>query len=135
MAAVLLATGAAGHRAAMPNARVMIHQPVRSGGSRSNARQMAIDAASIEKSRLRIAELLALRTGRGLSDIEALIEYDHVCDAAGALELGLVDRIVDTGGLVDVPPPASPPAQQPAASPPSVAPSAADGATKQVDES
>ena len=58
-----LACGAAGHRVAAPSARIMIHQPVRSsGGGSSNSRQLSISAASIEKSRLRLTELLALRT-------------------------------------------------------------------------
>ena len=56
--------GAPGKRRSLPNARIMIHQPVRTTGGKdsSNARQLQIHAQSIEKSRLRIAELLALRT-------------------------------------------------------------------------
>ena len=104
MAAILLACGAAGNRSAAPNARIMIHQPVRTTGGKdsSNARQLQIHAQSIEKSRLRIAELLALRTGKPVSEIEALIEYDHVCDAGEAQKLGLIDRITRPGELVPV---------------------------------
>lgn len=95
MAAILLAAGQAGHRSAMPNARIMIHQPVRTGGySRTNAKQLQLSAASIDRSRLRLAQLLADHSGRPLSEIESLIEYDHECDAQEALELGLIDRIV-----------------------------------------
>ena len=100
MAAILLATGAAGERAAMPNARIMIHQPVRGAGGGQNARQLAIHAASIESSRRRLAQLLADRTNRPLDEILRLIEYDHVCDAQQALELGLIDRVLDKPGCL-----------------------------------
>ena len=98
MAAVLLAAGFAGERSAMPNARIMIHQPIRHGGGSSNAKQLAISAAGIERSRRRIAELLARDTGRSVDDVLALIEYDHVCDAHEALTLGLVDRVLTEPG-------------------------------------
>lgn len=101
MAAVLLASGAVGERAALANARIMIHQPVRSSGaSKSNARQLSIQHESIEWSRLRLAELLAQRTGRPLAEIEQLFEYDHVCTATQALSLGLIDKVlVEKGAL------------------------------------
>jgi len=105
MAAVLLAAGESGERSALPNARIMIHQPVRGGSStKSNAKQAAISAASIEKSRLKLAELLAARTGRPLAEIEAMLEYDTVLDAEGARELGLIDRVGgERGGFVRLP--------------------------------
>jgi ATP-dependent Clp protease protease subunit len=99
MAAVLLASGEAGERAAMANARVMIHQPVRRAGASNNARQMSIHARSIENSRMRLAQLLASRTGKSLAEIEEIIEYDHVCNAAEARSLGLIDRVVQPGEL------------------------------------
>lgn len=118
MAAVLLAAGAPGGRAAMPNARVMIHQPVRTGGGGvgNNARQLSIHAASIEASRRRLAELLARYTGRPLDEISAVIEYDHVCDAHGALAFGLVDRVL--GAVGEFPPTRPRPAEREA--PPAV---------------
>ena len=99
MAAVLLATGAEGHREAMPNARILIHQPTRVSG-RGNAREFSIQAESIEKTRLRLTELLARRSGRPVSEIEELIQYDHVCDSSEALALGLIDRVVEPGSLL-----------------------------------
>jgi len=101
MAAILLAAGAAGQRAAMANARIMIHQPVlRWSGSSHSSRQLAIHAASIERSRMRVATLISQHTGRPLSEIESLIEYDYVCDATEALALGLIDRVLEPGDLV-----------------------------------
>ena len=111
MAAVLLATGAPGERSVMPNARVMIHQPFR--GASGNARQLSIHAASIERSRQRIAGLLAERAGRSQVEIEALIEYDHVCDASEAIALGLADRVVGAGELTTSRSSTSPPADMP----------------------
>lgn len=96
MAAVLLAAGEPGHRSAMPNARIMIHQPKQTGGSSSNARQMAIHAASIERSRHKLAILLSERTGKPLEEILELIEYDTICDAEEALALGLIDKVIAT---------------------------------------
>ena len=98
MAAVLLAAGEPGSRVAMPHARVMIHQPVRgTSGGKSNARELAIQAAEIDRSRRKLATLLASATGRSLSEMEALIEHDHYCDAQQARELGLVDRVGGVG--------------------------------------
>jgi len=110
MAAVLLSSGAPGHRLAMPNVRVMIHQPRQtSGGGSSNARQLAINASSIERSRNKLALLLSERTGKPLDEILELIEYDHVCDAEEALHLGLIDRIVRQpgDGFMEAPPAAA----------------------------
>lgn len=112
MAAILLAAGAEGHREALPNARIMIHQPVRTSG-RANARELSIHAESIEKTRTRLNELVAQRTGRPVSEIEKLMEYDHVCDSSEALALGLIDKIVEHGSLLPgcPPPPPSPPSE------------------------
>jgi len=104
MAAILLAAGAAGQRAAMANARIMIHQPVlRAGESSNNSRKLAIHAASIERDRMLLATLISQHTGRPLSEIESLIEYDYVCDATEALALGLIDRVLEPGDLVPTP--------------------------------
>ena len=75
----------------------MIHQPVRTGASSSNARQLQIHAESIESSRMKLAELLATRTGQTVAEMEALMEYDHVCDPSRAMQLGLIDKILVAG--------------------------------------
>jgi ATP-dependent Clp protease protease subunit len=99
MAAVLLAAGEPGHRAAMANSRIMIHQPrLTGGGTSSTARQLAISAASIERSRRKLAVLLAERTGKPLDEVLDLIEYDHVMDAQEALALGLIDVVITKPG-------------------------------------
>ena len=100
IAALILATGAAGQRAAMPNARVMIHQPVRTGGAASNAKQLSIHAASIEKSKNKLVQILSMTTGMPAKEVERLLEYDTVCDAEEAIALGLIDKVAEPGSLV-----------------------------------
>ena len=112
ISAVLLVCGAAGERAAAPNARIMIHQPVRTGGTKSNAREMQIQADNIERTRVRLAELLALRTGKPSADIDKLLEYDTYCDPHTAMQLGLIDRILTTADVVPLPPLPPPSAPQ-----------------------
>jgi len=98
MAAVILAAGEPGSRYALPNARIMIHQPVRgTSRAKSNARELAIQSAEIEKTRLRIAQLLANSTGRTQKELEELINEDHYCTAAEARELGIIDQIATSG--------------------------------------
>ena len=84
----------------MPNARMMIHQPVRTGGGASNAKQLAISAASIERSRKTLVEILAFRCGKTEEEMSAILEYDHVCDAHEAIALGLIDKVAVPGTLV-----------------------------------
>ena len=66
---------------------------MRGAGGKSNAKEMAIAAAEVERSRKRLATLLADATGRPLAEIEEMIEHDHYCNAQEALELGLIDSI------------------------------------------
>ena len=74
MAAVLLACGEPGHRYALPNARVMIHQPVRGASpSKSSAKEALIQAQAIDASRLRLCQLLAESTGRPLHELEVRV--------------------------------------------------------------
>ena len=98
IAAILLAAGAPGRRCALPNSRVMVHQPTRSrGGSSKNAKELSISAAETEKSRLRLALILAERTGRPLAEIETLLDGDHYYSATEAVEMGLVDHVGGKG--------------------------------------
>ena len=97
MAAVILAAGEKGERAAMPNARVMIHQPTRTSSSKNSSKSLEIQAAELERSRLKLAELLAAATGKPRAEIEALLEHDTYYSANGAVELGLVDKVCAEG--------------------------------------
>ena len=97
MAAVILAAGEKGERAAMPNARVMIHQPTRTSSSKNSSKSLEIQAAELERSRLKLAELLAAATGKPRAEIEALLEHDTYYSAHGAVDLGLVDKVCAEG--------------------------------------
>ena len=97
MAAVLLAAGEPGERCALPHARVMIHQPTRTGNSKANAKQLATQAAETDRSRRKLAELLSADTGRPLAEMEAMMEEDHYMSAAQALELRVIDVVGECG--------------------------------------
>ena len=92
MGAFLLAAGARGKRKALPNAEVMIHQP--SGGAQGQASDMAIHAEHIIKTRKRLNELLAARTGQTVEQISIDTERDTFMTAEQALEYGIIDEIV-----------------------------------------
>jgi ATP-dependent Clp protease protease subunit len=92
MAAVLLAGGDKGKRIALPNTRVMIHQP--SGGSRGKASDIKIQADEILKTRKILHELLAHHTGQPLEKIENDTERDYYMSAGEAVEYGLVDKVI-----------------------------------------
>ena len=92
MGAFLLAGGAAGKRAALPNARVMIHQPL--GGYQGQATDIEIHAREILKVKGRMNELMALHTGQSLEQIERDTERDRFLSAPEAVEYGLVDSIL-----------------------------------------
>ncbi|KAL1499377.1 hypothetical protein AB1Y20_011583 [Prymnesium parvum] len=98
MAAVLLAAGERGCRYALPNSRIMIHQPVRGSSSKSNASELTIQAAELDRSRQKLASLLAEACGRPVAELEAIIERDRYYSAQEAREMGLVDAI-GGGGL------------------------------------
>ena len=111
---MLLACGEPGRRYALPNARVMIHQPVRGASpSKSSAKEALIQAQAIDQSRLRLCQLLAESTGRPLAELEALMDHDHYCSADEARELGLVDHIGGKGHFYPAPAPEG--AEMPAA--------------------
>lgn len=92
MAAVLLAAGAKGKRFALPNSRVMIHQP--SGGAQGQQTDIAIAAREILSARERLNEILAERTGQPLERINEDTERDNFMTAKAALEYGIVDEIL-----------------------------------------
>ena len=91
MAAVLLAGGAKGKRAALPNTRIMIHQPW--GGVQGTASDISIQAEEILKTKMKINEILALHTGRTLDQIGKDTDRDYYLAASEAKEYGLIDNI------------------------------------------
>ncbi len=92
-AAVLLAGGAPGKRMALPNARVLIHQP--HGGAQGQATDLEIQVTEIQYSRRRIEEILAEHTGQPLDRIAADIERDYIVRGQEAVDYGLIDTIVE----------------------------------------
>uniref|UniRef100_UPI003879EF0D ATP-dependent Clp endopeptidase proteolytic subunit ClpP n=1 Tax=Psychrobacter jeotgali TaxID=179010 RepID=UPI003879EF0D len=93
MGSFLLAAGEKGKRYALANSRVMIHQP--SGGAQGQATDIEINAREILKTRARLNEILAERTGQPLEKIEKDVERDFWLDAKEAKEYGLVDEVLE----------------------------------------
>ena len=92
MGAVLLAAGAPGKRYALPNARIMIHQPW--GGVQGQASDISIQAKEILRLRDRINSILAHHTGKPVEDISKDTDRDFFMSADEAREYGLVDEVV-----------------------------------------
>jgi ATP-dependent Clp protease protease subunit len=93
MGAVLLAAGAKGKRLALPNARVMIHQPL--GGFQGQATDIDIHAREILKMRNSLNEILSKHTGQSMETIERDTERDNFKSAAEAQAYGLVDQVLE----------------------------------------
>ena len=93
MGALLLAAGAAGKRYALPNSRVMIHQPL--GGFQGQATDIDIHAREILTLRARLNEVLAKHTGQSLETIARDTERDNFKSAADAQAYGLVDQVLE----------------------------------------
>lgn len=92
MASFLLAGGAKGKRFALPNAEVVIHQPL--GGAKGQASDIAIAAQAIIDTRARMNRMLAANTGQPLKTIEADTDRDHYMTAEEAKAYGLVDGVI-----------------------------------------
>ncbi|MFN4278043.1 MAG: ATP-dependent Clp endopeptidase proteolytic subunit ClpP [Ferrovibrio sp.] len=93
MGSLLLAAGEKGMRYALPNARVMIHQP--SGGFQGQAADIEIHAKEILDMRARLNGIYARHTGKDIAVIEEAMERDRFMTPAEAKEFGLVDEVVD----------------------------------------
>jgi ATP-dependent Clp protease protease subunit len=91
-AAVLLAAGEEGHRSALPNARILIHQP--HGGAQGQSVDMEIAVREMVTMRERMVDILTERTGQPRSRIEADIDRDYIVRGEDAVAYGLVDEIV-----------------------------------------
>jgi ATP-dependent Clp protease protease subunit len=92
MGQFLLTAGAQGKRYTLPNARIMMHQPL--AGLRGQAADIAIQAEQLRFTKLRMAELIAHHSGRELADIQADSERDRWFTAEQAKEYGLVDSVI-----------------------------------------
>jgi ATP-dependent Clp protease protease subunit len=92
MGAVLLAAGAHGKRYALPNARIMIHQP--SGGAQGQATDINIAAREILRIRERLNEILAKHTRQPIEKIQQDSERDFFLSAEEAVEYGIVDKVI-----------------------------------------
>ena len=93
MGAVLLTAGASGKRFALPNAKIMIHQPM--GGMQGQASDIEIHAKEIVKTRETLNKILAKHTGQPLEKITTDTDRDYYMTAEEALSYGLVDRIIE----------------------------------------
>lgn len=91
-AAMILSAGEKGKRFILPNAEVMIHQPL--GGVEGQATDIAITARHILKTKEKLNKILAENTGQPLSKVEKDVERDFFMDAKEAKEYGIVDKIV-----------------------------------------
>ncbi|AKK03795.1 ATP-dependent Clp protease proteolytic subunit [Corynebacterium epidermidicanis] len=93
-AAVLLAAGAPGKRAALPNARVLIHQPA-TGGVQGQVSDLEIQAREIERMRSLMESTLAHHTGKTAEQIRIDTDRDKILTAAEAVEYGIIDQVFD----------------------------------------
>lgn len=93
MAAFLLSSGTKGKRCALPNAEIMIHQPL--GGAQGQASDIKIAAERIIKLKQKLNKILSKNTKQNISKIETDTERDNFMDANEALKYGIIDKIID----------------------------------------
>ncbi|MDD2400339.1 MAG: ATP-dependent Clp protease proteolytic subunit, partial [Sulfurovum sp.] len=92
MGAFLLACGTKGKRYALPNSRIMIHQPL--GGAQGQATDILIQAQEIQRLKETLNEILAERTGKTVKRVEKDTERDYFMSAKEAMEYGLIDKVL-----------------------------------------
>ncbi|MBL6705937.1 MAG: ATP-dependent Clp endopeptidase proteolytic subunit ClpP [Planctomycetaceae bacterium] len=93
MGAVLLAAGAAGKRNALPNARIMIHQPL--AGMQGTATELEIHAKEVIRIKRKLNEILLKHTGQTLQQLEEDTDRDNFMSAEEAQKYGLIDNVLD----------------------------------------
>ncbi len=93
MGSLLLAAGAKGKRSALPNARIMIHQP--SGGFQGQATDIAIHAKETLRVKARLNEIYAHHTGKAVEKIENDMERDNFMSSQEAVEYGILDKVIE----------------------------------------
>ena len=96
MGAFLLSAGAKGKRFALPNSRIMIHQPLISGGLGGRASDIEIHARELIKIKQKLNELLAKHTGQPLEKVERDTDRDNFMSSEAAKEYGLIDEVIAT---------------------------------------
>jgi ATP-dependent Clp protease, protease subunit len=101
MASLLLAAGAKGLRFALPNARIMIHQP--SGGFEGQVTDIMLHAQEILNTKRRLNDIYVKHTGQPLKKIEDVMERDTFLTAETAKDFGLVDKVIDRRPVEDLP--------------------------------
>ena len=99
MGSFLLAAGEPGMRIALPNSRIMVHQP--SGGARGMASDIEIQAREILRMRTRLNDMYAKYTGKTLDQIEKAMDRDTFLEADEALAFGIVDKVFETRPTTD----------------------------------
>jgi ATP-dependent Clp protease protease subunit len=93
-AAVLLAAGAPGKRLALPNARILIHQPAAGSEGSSQASDIEIQAREILRMRTWLEDTLAFHSNRTAAEVNKDIDRDKILSAAEALDYGLIDQVL-----------------------------------------
>jgi ATP-dependent Clp protease protease subunit len=93
MGAILLTAGAKGRRYALPNSRIMIHQPW--GGAEGKASDIEITAKEILRLKQKLNEILAFHSGRSIDDVVRDTDRDYFMGAEEACKWGLIDKVVE----------------------------------------
>ncbi|RXT55286.1 ATP-dependent Clp protease proteolytic subunit [Bosea sp. Tri-44] len=93
MGSLLLTAGAKDMRFALPNARIMVHQP--SGGFQGQVTDILIHAREVESLKRRLNEIYVKHTGRSYEDIEGALERDNFMTSEQARDFGLIDKVID----------------------------------------
>ena len=99
MGSFLLAAGEPGHRVALPNARIMVHQP--SGGFRGQASDIERHAEDIIKTKKRLNALYAKHTGKPVEEIERSLDRDNFLSAEESKDFGLVDHVYEKRDIAE----------------------------------
>jgi len=92
MGAFLLSSGAKGKRMALPNSRIMIHQPL--GGARGQATDIELEAKEILRMKDLLIGIMAENSGQDVEKVKADCERDHYLSAQESVEYGLIDKVV-----------------------------------------
>lgn len=100
MGALLLSAGDKDMRFALPNARIMVHQP--SGGFRGTAADIMLQAQEILSLKRRLNEIYVKHTGRTLGEIEEALDRDNYMTAEAARDFGLVDKVIGSRSSLEV---------------------------------